>query len=527
MEQIKGLLQSKKVQGIADVTDLSERGGTRLVIEVKNGFNPEAVAEKLFRHTKLEDSFSINAVALVEGQPRTLSLRDMLLVYLDHRLEVTLRRTTHNRDKALERLHLVEGLLIAILDIDDVIAIIRGSENAGEARERLIEVFELTETQANYILDMQLRRLTKFSRLELEAERDELKQRIADLTEIIENDDVLRQVVDGELARVAEEFGTPRRTVLLESGGQITSEAPLEVPDDPCLVVLGAGGRIARVDADALPDRGPDRTERAQHDVFRTTVATTARGEVGLVTSTGRLVRVSVLDLPHVPVTASAPNLSGGTPIADLVDLDPGEDPICITSLSPESLGLALGTEQGVVKRVKPEILGREEWEVITLADGDRVVGGLELTDADAELVFVTSEAQLLHFPASAVRPQGRTGGGIAGIRLGGDARVIFFGVSGPDAHVVTIAGGADALPGTGGTSIKVSEFDEFPGKGRATAGVRCHRFLKGESTLVQAFVGPAPIAAGPDGRPVQLPTELGRRDGSGVPTKAIDVLGF
>ena len=139
------------------------------MIEVKNGFNPDALLEQLYRLTKLEDSFAINAVALVEGQPRTLNLRDLLTVYLEHRYEVTRRRTAYARTKASERLHLVEGLLIAIVDIDDVIAIIRNSDDVAQARARLIEVFELSETQANYILDMPLRRLTRFSRIELES----------------------------------------------------------------------------------------------------------------------------------------------------------------------------------------------------------------------------------------------------------------------------------------------------------------------------------------------------------------------
>lgn len=523
MEQIKSLVQNKKIQGIADVADLSERGGTRLVIEIKNGFNPEAVAEKLFQRTKLEDSFSINSVALVDGQPRTLGLRDMLQVYLDHRLDVTLRRTTFNRDKALERLHLVEGLLIAILDIDDVIAIIRSSENAAEARGRLIDVFELTETQANYILDMQLRRLTKFSRIELESERDELRRRIADLTEIIEHDDKLRAVVDAELAAVAAEHGTPRRTVLLESSGVTASTAPLEVPDGPCRVVLGATGRIARVDHDgALPER----SERDRHDVITDDIPATTRGEIGAITNRGRLVRVSVLDLPSVPATAQAPNLTGGEPIDDVVDLEVGERVICLTTLSADSPGLALGTRRGVVKRVKPEILGRDDWEVITLADGDEVVGGCELTGEDVELVFITSEAQLLHFPASAVRPQGRSGGGVAGIKLPDAADVVFFGAAGADASVVTLAG-SDALPGTDASSVKITAFAEFPGKGRATAGVRCHRFLKGENALAAAWVGVAPVAGQASGAPADLPSEEGRRDGSGVPvTDQIDVLG-
>ncbi|GAB3710571.1 DNA gyrase/topoisomerase IV subunit A [Mariniluteicoccus flavus] len=517
IEQIKDAVGKKKLQGIADVKDLSDLDtGTHLQIEIKNGFNPEAVLQQLYKLTKLEDSFGINNVALVEGQPRTLSLRDLLTVYLDHRLEVTLRRTTFDRDKAVDRLHLVEGLLIAILDIDDVIAIIRQSDDVATARAKLIEVFELSEVQANYILDMQLRRLTKFSRLELESERDDLAKRIAALNEIIDNDDRLRGVVNEELAEIARRFGTPRRTVLLESSGAVASAAPLEVADDPCWVMLSATGLIARVDTSAPL---PDRAARARHDVITSVIRCTARGDFGVVTSRGRLLRLGAIDLPNVPLTANAPNLQGGTPLAELVGLEKNERILCLTTLSEDSLGLALGTATGVVKRVRPETLGRDEWDVITLADKDSVVGALELTDESVELVFVTTDAQLLHFPASGVRPQGRAGGGIAGVKLGAGAEVLFFGAAPASGSVVvTVAGGSDSLPGTDSGTVKVTGFDQFPGKGRATGGVRCHRFLKGEDRLQVAWAGPAPAIAGAaNGSAVELPEPDQRRDGAGV----------
>ena len=195
IEQVKNLVTSKKLSGIADIKDLTDlANGTRLVIEVKNGINPEVLLEQLYRHTKLEDSFAANNVALVDGQPTTMTLRQMLTVYLDHRLEVVRRRSSFLLGKAQDRLHLVEGLLLAIVDIDDVIAIIRSSDDAGQARSRLMEAFDLTEVQANYILDMQLRRLTKFSRIDLETERDKLLATIAELQEILDSDARLRAV---------------------------------------------------------------------------------------------------------------------------------------------------------------------------------------------------------------------------------------------------------------------------------------------------------------------------------------------
>ena len=520
IEQIKAGVNARRLQGIADVKDLSDRtNGTRLVIEVKNGFNPEALLEQLYKVTKMEDTFGINAVALVDGQPRTLNLRDLLTVYLEHRYEVTRRRTAFARSRAADRLHLVEGLLVAILDIDDVIAIIRSSDDAAQARERLIAAFELSEIQSNYILDMPLRRLTKFSRLELESERDKLHATIAELTEILDNPDQLRALVGNELAEIAQQHGTPRRTILLAASGVATTAtaAPLEVTDDPCWALLSSAGLLARTDhADPLPAGGT----RANHDVLTSKVVTTARGECGLVTSAGRLLKISVLDLPTVPATAAAPNLQGGTHVSELITLDPDERVLCLTSLSPDSLGLALGTAGGVVKRVNPEVLARDSWEVIRLEPGDKVVGAVELRSLDTELVFVTNDAQLLRFPAGTVRPQGRSGGGMAGIKLGIGGRVVFFGAApATESVVVTVSGTSRALPGTDAGSVKVTPIEEYPAKGRATGGVRCHRFLKGEDVLLLAWVGPAPaVAAAASGSPIPLPDADGRRDGSGTP---------
>jgi len=520
IEQIKTLVGSKKLEGIADIRDLTDRmNGLRLVVEIKNGFNPEAVADKLFRLTKMEDSFSINAVALVDGQPRTLGLKEMLQVYLAHRLEVVLRRSTHQRTRALDRLHLVEGLLIAIVDIDDVIAIIRSSDDVAQARERLMAAFELTEAQTSYILEMPLRRLTRFSTIELERERDELQTTITGLTEIIDDDAVLRTVVGVELADIAKQHGTPRRTVLLAASGVATTAtaAPLEVADDPCWVLMSSAGLLVRTDTDAaLP---ASQTGRANHDVVVSAIRLTARGEFGVVTSTGRVLRARALDLPTVRVTASAPNLQGGLPLTELLMVERGETALCLTTLAAGSLGLALGTARGVVKRVNAEVPAKDAWEVIRLEAGDRVVGAVELTDPSVELVFVTSDAQLLHFGAGAVRPQGRAGAGMAGIKLTAGAQVLFFGATALDAEVVTVAGSTAALPGTDTGTAKVTPFAEYPGKGRATGGVRCHRYLRGEDTLLLAWVGPAPArAAAASGAPVDLPGPDGKRDGSGVP---------
>ena len=511
IEQVKTLVQNKKITGIADIKDLSDiNNHTRLVIEVKNGINPEAILAQLYKSTKLEDSFGINAVALVDGQPRTLSLKEMMEVYLQHRFEVVLRRTQFRLGKATDRLHIVEGRLLAILDIDDVIAIIRGSDDVASARTKLMEVFELTEVQANDILDIPLRRLTKFSVLELEKEKQELLDLIKHLTEIVENHAVLSKLVSDELAAVAKAYGDPRRTVLLESSGEtaISTATPLEVPDDPCWVMMSSAGLMARMDTDGdIPVGGA----RTQHDVIVSAIKVTARAEFGVITNLGRLIKARAIEWPTVVQTFDSPNLKGGSRATELYAFEKGERPIALTSLDPDSLGLAVGTRRGIVKRVNPEVLGKDFWEVIRLDDGDELVGAVELTTTDVDLVFVTDDAQLLHFAADLVRPQGRSGGGVAGIKLAAKAQAIWFGVT-PlvDAAVVTVTEG----------TAKVSSFDEYPAKGRATGGVRCHRFLKNETALTLAWVGPMPaVAAADSGAAIELPPANGRRDGSGIPT--------
>ena len=537
--RVKDLVQAKKLAGVADVKDLTDRQrGLHLVFEVRSGFNLDAVLAELYRLTPMEETFGINNVALVDGQPRALGLRELLEIYVAHRLEVTSRRTEHRRRKRAERLHLVDGLLVALLNIDEVIQVIRSSDDAASARQRLMDIFDLSEIQAQYILDTPLRRLTRYDRLELERERGTLRSEIAALTSILTSDARLREVVGDELAEVARRFGTPRRTVLLEDGAEAAAAAaPLEVADDPCVVLLSATGLVARAaaaadDAERPVVPPPEGAPRSAHDAVVSAVRATVRGTVGAVTSAGRMIRLNVLELPAVAAAAPA-----GIPAGELAPLAAGETVVALAALDSPGAGVALGTAGGMVKRVLPDYpQARDSFELIALKHGDRVVGAAQLPGADAELVFITSDARLLRFPASAVRPQGRAAGGMAGIRLAAGTEVVWFGAvdaaaaagtpvpgSGPPgryspAVVVTVAGRAGALPGTAAGSVKVTPLHEYPGKGRATGGVCCHRFLKGEDALVMAWAGPGPAAGvTASGGPVELPDPVGRRDGSGT----------
>jgi len=543
--RIKDLVQAKKLAGISDLKDLTDRQrGLHLVIEIRSGFHPEAVLEELYRLTPMEETFGINNVALVDGQPKVLGLRDLLQIYVDHRIEVVRRRSEYRRRRREDRLHLVDGLVIALLNIDEVIEVIRGSDDAAAAKERLMSVFDLTAIQAQYILDTPLRRLTRYDRLELERERETLQAEIAELTAILESPDRLRELVSSELASVAKRFADPRRTVLLEGTGVArTAAVTLEVADDPCQVLLSSAGLVARTATAIMGGQdgesgGSTAGPRAAHDAIVGAVPTTVRGTIAVVTSLGRLIRLGVLEIPALPPSAHSPALSGGAPITEFVGLESGERVVGLAAADAAGAGLALGTASGVVKRVAPDYPGSAtDFEVIALKDGDQVVGAVQLASEDQDLVFITSDAQLLRFGASAVRPQGRAAGGMAGIRLSRGASVIWFGAISPDDGrgragdakfpggdaaggpvVVTVAGASGALPGTGAATVKVTPYREYPAKGRATGGVRCHRFLKGEDALVLAWAGPAPARGANDaGVPVDLPPADGRRDGSGV----------
>ncbi|MBT1607834.1 DNA gyrase/topoisomerase IV subunit A [Curtobacterium flaccumfaciens] len=532
IEKIKDGVQSKKLVGISDVNDLTDRNhGLRLVIGIKSGFNPTAVLEQLYKHTPLEDGFGINNVALVGGSPRTLGLRELLDVYVQHRLDVVTRRSQYRLARRKERLHLVEGLLIAILDIDEVIQVIRTSDDSEAARNRLRDVFDLSEVQAEYILELRLRRLTKFSRMELEAERDQLLADIAALEELLASDERLRAQVALELTEVSDKFATPRRTLLTEAdapvkGGRKAAVDPesLQIADSPCRVLLSTTGRLIRVDI-PTSELGIVRVpKRSKHDAVRSAVVSTVRGQIGAITSTGRVLRLSPVDVPAVP--PAAVRLDAGVRVTDFLALTKGETVVAIVDLSGASSdSLAIGTAHGVVKRVVPGAWpDKPEFVAIGLKPGDHVVGAAQAPESD-DLVFISSNAQLLRFPASVVRAQGLPAGGVAGMALADGASVIWFGsvARSDDAVVATVSTTSTALPGTDAGRAKVSALSEFPAKGRATQGVRAHAFLKGEDGLTVGWAGIAPPhAVGTDGAARTLPDWLSKRDGSGAPLEAV-----
>lgn len=601
LERISEGVKNRKLDGISGAIDLTDRhNGTRLVIEIKTGFDPNAVLAQLFKHTPLQDNFTINNVALVNGRPHTMGLKEMLQVWVDHRRVVIRRRSEFRRKKALERLHLVEGLLLAMVDIDEVIQVIRSSDDAEAAKTKLIAVFDLDEIQAQYILDLRLRRLTKMSRIELEAERDDLKRRIEELERILASDEALDGVVIDEMDDAVAKYGTPRRTVLLDedeegnltpvvahgddgvsanamaaaraaatvssaaadvaaaakaakkAGDENATASALQIDDEPCAVMLSATGLIARTSEDAV-ERWENRSAsdgRAKDDQIVSMFRASTRSSYGLVTSAGRLVLAHVVELPKV--SADGPlSVTGGVKAEELLGVTESTDPIrgerviaAIDMPSTDDGGqlvpLALGTRNGVVKRWNRESpTTMDSWSVIDLKDDDEVLAAAEARDED-RLVFVSTDSSLLTFEAKNVRPQGRTAGGMAGIRLTEGCSVAAFAVvpdgkvtwnyeegenglfSASGAVVLTVAGDSEALPGTENGAVKVTPLEMYPTKGRGTGGVRSQRFLKGQDTLILAFVGAYPLhASTQSGAPVELPKPDMRRDGSGTDLSA------
>lgn len=526
IEKIKQGVEAKKISGISDIADLTDRkNGLRLVITLKTGFSPEAVLEQLYRTTPLEESFSINSVALVNGQPQTLGLREMLRVFVDHRLTVIRRRSEFRLRKRRERLHLVEGLLIAILDIDEVIQLIRTSDDAESARTRLMQVFDLSEAQAEYILELRLRRLTKFSRVDLEGERDQLRAEIESLLETLGDDEKLRRVVAAELDEVATAHGTARRTVLTGAVARPVRSSKagstsLEVADTPCTVLFSVTGRALRIDRDPGADTSLRSSSRAtKHGAVRSSAHTTVRGELGALLSDGTIHRFTPVDLPLVP--AASISFSAGVSLTAYLGLTDKKLKVAGIVELEQDTPIGLFTKNGIVKRfMLQDLPNRPDFEAISLKPGDEVIAAFSAPDG-AEFAVVSNDAQLLRFQTSSVRPQGRLAGGMAGMKLSDGASVIFAGAvpHGAEARVVTVADSSLTLPGTDVATAKISDWSDFPAKGRATGGVRAQRFLKGEDQLACAWVGTGePRALTSDGSVRVLPTMLGKRDNSGTP---------
>ncbi|MDG2497073.1 MAG: DNA topoisomerase IV subunit A [Aquiluna sp.] len=509
IDKIRDAVGAKKLEGIHNVVDLTDReNGLRLVIELKTGFDPQSVIEALYRLTPLEESFGVNNVALVDGRPQQMPLKALLEVYLEHRISVTKRRSKNRLDRRLARLHLLDGLAKAVVNIDEVIEVIRSSDTAEAARSKLEQVFDLSQLQSEYILELRLRRLTRFSIIELETEADTLRKEIEELSTLLESEKLVRKLVATELSKVAEEFGTPRRTVLIDSEGMQISRKPVQVAqieDEPVLVALNGIGGIYRTGSQI----------EAQPPLA---IETTMRSDIALFTTKGRAIRIHVSDLPGG---------SAKTPFA-AVEADKflglvGEEVIGVANwLTTDTF--AVGTQNGTVKRFQGPLPDRDDVFFMSLKDDDRCLAVTSSHDG-SELFFVTNSGNILIFSADAVRPQGLPAAGMQGISTN-SSRAIAFGAVLDSGLLVTASNSSQSLGSTDPGSIKLTPLIEYPRKGRATQGVRCHRFLKSEDQLYFAGVASEiPTVVNFDGTPISLPEIDQRRDSSG--TAAPDYIAF
>lgn len=504
IEKIKEGIDKGKIVGIHEAMDLTDKdNGIRFVVDTKAGINPAALVETLFKNTPLELAYGINNTVITpDDSPAELGLKELLQIFIDFRIETVERRTKSRLKKRTHRLHQIDALKRVLLDIDKAIKIIRGANNPEEARSGLMKTFKLDEEQSNYVMDMQLRRLTKFDRLELEKEGDKLDQEIQELNTILESRENMVALIDNELKEVAKTLNLERQSEVIgvnldahiKESKQLVAKASVEVADEPCYISLTAKGSIVR-------------SAKPKADAVSSVLSTT-RGRFILVTNKGRGFRVDSL---HVGTTAGSAN----SVVPE--SLPKGEKVICLTPLAlPDGKvgGLALGTKAGTVKVTTPTWPKTlDDFVVMTLEEGDEIIGSRWMDDnSNAEFVFVSDDTSTLRFDASKVRPQGLSGGGMAGIKLADGAEAIAFAVimgeEREKAVVVTHSG----------QTGKVSMLSLFGIKGRATAGMRSQKLAinKGEEKLVFATVGVEPSLQGADGQDIQLPAIDPKRDGPG-----------
>ena len=476
--KVQELANSGRLVGVAGIADLSDMHGLRIQIDVKPAVNPQAVLQELYRLTPLEETFGINNVVLVDGVPTTLGIYDLCRHHIDHRLEVIVRRTEYRLAKARDRLHILEGLLIALDAIDEVVQIIRSSQDSAEARQRLIERFGLSDIQAAHILDMPLRRLTALAKLELEEEAAGLRADIDDYTTLLGSEQRRRTLVLAELAELVERHGTDRRAEIVAADDIPVFDKPTENSatadpdaDEPCVVTMSTSGNLGRT-----PSDGAKRATAGRHDLLGAQVATSTGSPIAAITTEGR---VFVFRGAEV---ADATSRTRGGPAAQLLGLNKGEDVLELVVADGDPLMLV--TARGLAKRVAvDEVMAtRSGRTVISLKPNDRVVAAFAAAD-DVDMAIVASDAQVLRVPVESVSFQGRGAGGVAGMKLRGGAEVVGAGA---------LVGDGASIIVTDASGLKATPYEELPVKGRGGQGVRLAKVADGE-TVTLAWFGAMP----------------------------------
>ena len=476
ISKVQELTNNGKLTGVADITDLSDIGGLRIQIDLKPGIDPQSALRHLYRLTPLEETFGINNVVLVDGVPTTLGIYELCLQYIKHRLEVIVRRTRHRLAKAQDRLHILEGLLIALDAIDEVVAIIRSSKDAAQARVALIERFLLTDIQAAHILDMPLRRLTALAKLELNEEATQLRIDIEQYHKLLGSETARRNLLIKELDELTAAHGTPRRTEIVTADSIETSQPAEPVAPKatniatPCVVTLSTSGNIGRAPTDTAK-----RAKLGRHDLIAARAMTQTNANITALSSSGRAFTMAVYELPE------ATNRTRGTPLGALLGLPKGERVLTLLTESEERLMLV--TAAGITKRMTlSETLATESGATLIPLNADDYLVAAFRAPLEADIAIVASDGQVLRTSVEQFSDKGRGVAGVAGMRLLEDAKVV----------------GADALLGDGvlltvtsGAAVKATQYSELRSKGRGGQGVRHVKLASGESVSATWF-GPA-----------------------------------
>jgi DNA gyrase subunit A len=482
LARIGDLVKEGRVTGISDVNNETNREGTRLVIDVRRDAVPQVVLNQLYKHTQLQDTFGVISLALVDGVPRVLSLADMLSHYISHQITVVMRRTRHDLRKAQERAHILEGLLVALDHLDEVIALIRSSSSADQARTQLMERYALSEVQATAILDMQLRRLAALERQKIQEEYAELQTKIAELKAILEDPSKVRRIIREELLDIKKRFADPRRTEIRPEEGEISIEDLIAA--EPVVVTVTRTGYVKRVPltdyrSQGRGGRGVRGANLREDDIVQFLFITNTHHWVLFFTNKGRVYRVKVHELPE------AARNSRGTYIANIpgASFQPDEKIAAVLDLDDYDSGrfLVLGTKNGMVKKTALHEYDspRVGLAAINLRDDDELIG-VKLTSGDDDLMFVSRKAIAVRFRESEVRPMGRQTSGVTAMRLRGDDQVLAMEVVRPEANllVVTDAGYGKRTP-----------LDQYQRKGRGIQGVKTAELTEARGFLAGAFV--------------------------------------
>jgi DNA gyrase subunit A len=465
-ERIAELAKERKIEGVRDVRDESDRSGMRLVILLKQDAQPKKVLNALYKHTQMQTTFGINMLALVEDgrQPRVLNLKRMLQEYIEHRREVIRRRTEFDLNKARDRAHILEGLKIALDNIDAIIRTIRESRTAESARNNLIRNFSLSERQAQAILDMQLRRLAALERKKIEDEYNEVIKLIAELEDILANPRKVLHLIQADLTEIKEKYGDARRTrIVPDVSGEVSDEDL--IPDIRVLISLTSRGYIKRQNADTYRTqrrggRGVKGMNTREQDIVRHLLTCSSLDNLLFFTDRGKVYQLKAHEVPDSSRTAK------GLPLVNLISLEPGEQVTSMLAV-PEFTAeyLVMATQRGKIKRTAL----REYSQVrsngliaIGLEEGD-VLGWVQVSHGNEDILLTTVRGQTIRFAQSEVRPMGRPATGVNGINLASDDRVVSM-------QLTEV--GADLLVVTANGFGKRTRLDEYPTKGRATGGV-------------------------------------------------------